>query len=67
MSLFTLCWCCSKATGGCSWSDHLKPVKGWTAKPTTINSRTGDSYMIYACPEFKQDAVEGGNKRYKGE
>jgi hypothetical protein len=39
--LSTLCWCCAKATtGGCSWSAHFIPVKGWEATPTIIKEGT---------------------------
>ena len=54
----TLCWCCEKAGGNCSWSENFTPVDGWTAKPTKITSHdspTGyvDSYNVYKCPEFE--------------
>ena len=63
---FTLCWDCSFATGGCSWSDELKPINGWTAKRVT--KQTQDSYMVYACPLFSRDALNyGRDKLYKGD
>lgn len=53
----TLCWDCSRALGGCSWSREYVPVEGWVAEPTTIrNNATGytNSYHIIACPLFKR-------------
>ena len=52
-----LCWRCKKACGGCSWSDWLKPVEGWTATPTVVKDFMGDfeSYKIKKCPEFVAD------------
>lgn len=49
-----LCWRCEKACGGCSWSDELNPVKGWTAKPVVVKDSEGAirSYNIKKCPEF---------------
>ena len=50
-----LCWTCKNATGGCSWSDSLIPVKGWCAKPTVINECDGtsfESYEINSCPNY---------------
>ncbi len=61
---FTLCWDCKKATGGCSWSNKLRPVKGWTAqevKPTSSKPYT--TYLVEQCPEFKRDAYNSGLKR----
>ena len=54
----SLCWDCKKATGFCSWSQKLKPVKGWTAKEEVYkNYFNGDeiTYLVIKCPEF----VEG--------
>lgn len=54
----SLCWNCSKACGGCSWSNHLIPVKGWKAKQV-YNKDFDDfkvkAYKVIECPEF----VEG--------
>lgn len=61
----TLCWDCAKATGYCSWSSILEPVKGWTAYPTKAN--TYESYRVTECPEFVRDAYNCGMKRYKDE
>ena len=49
-----LCWRCSKACGGCLWSDKDLPVLGWDATPTIIKDSEGDftSYRIKKCPEF---------------
>lgn len=62
----TLCWNCAHATGGCRWSDYLKPVRGWTATPTKKLLYGGAeycSYIVTACPEFKRDAYNNGLKR----
>ena len=61
----TCCWDCANATNPnnvCSWAWSLKPVEGWTAKPTT---REGGykSYLVIECPLFKRDAYAGGTKR----
>lgn len=65
--VFTLCWDCAKATGGCSWSDRLTPVEGWTAVPRRIASHEipgmDSSYHVAACPEFVADAERGGTRR----
>ena len=53
-----LCEKCGKAAGTmgwCSWSRHLKPVKGWTAEKSEIKFKSGHSYHISACPEFVSD------------
>lgn len=53
----TLCWECQKATGMCSWSKSLIPVKGWTADDGKMNidGRPVESYLVHACPEFERD------------
>jgi hypothetical protein len=55
----TLCWKCQNATGGCSWSQELKPVEGWVAKKTKIRLQRGandiDSFIVRKCPEFIPD------------
>ena len=60
----TLCWDCARATGGCPWSDRLRPVKGWTAIPTRKNTMLA-SYIVIECPGFIRDAYASGLKRYK--
>lgn len=66
MAGFTLCWDCARATGGCPWSDILRPIKGWNATLMKKNSsRPYDTYVIHECPGFKRDAIGGGMKRYK--
>lgn len=70
--MHTKCWDCARATGGCSWSDHLKPVKGWVAIPTELkNSKMGNvedgSYIVIDCAEFVRDATDGGMARFKPE
>lgn len=59
---YTLCWDCEKATGGCSWSNELIPVKGWSAKNTTKKGGY-DSFYVYNCPLFERDAYKGGTFR----
>lgn len=47
-----LCWDCAKATGRCSWSRTLTPVKGWYAVPS---AKPGCStYHIVDCPLFER-------------
>jgi len=53
----TLCWDCGNACGGCSWSQELKPVKGWNAK------KSGDSFTVKQCPKFVRNAWNGGQYR----
>ena len=56
MSKVTLCQSCQKADcslGGCSWSNHLIPVEGWKAEPTSI------SYLVIECPEYIEDPPRG--------
>ena len=64
----SLCWDCAKATGGCSWSNYLKPVEGWNAVPTKRATYYGtyQSNIVLDCPEFERDAYGHGMKRYKG-
>lgn len=67
--LFSICWDCHKATGKCSWSEKLKPVKGWKATPTQRELYGGiyKSYIVLECPEFERDAWKFGTVRYKNE
>lgn len=60
-----LCWDCASACGGCEWSDHLKPVPGWDATPTSRvlkvggkgkgGTRVASSFVIHYCPKFRRD------------
>lgn len=61
----TICWDCAKATGGCSWSDELKPVDGWTAAPCQASQRFKpyDSYVVIRCPMFDRDSLNGGQEK----
>lgn len=61
----TLCWDCSKATGGCAWSEDFKPVKGWEVVPTKKQNYYGimHSLIVLSCPEFDRDAYNAGLKR----
>ena len=56
MTKETLCWKCTKACGGCSWSDHWEhtPVPGWTATRASVKNddREAWSYLVTECPEF---------------
>ena len=61
----TLCWDCRKATGGCSWSDELKPVKG--SKGWLVHKQTYKTVQIVECPEFERDAYKGGMIRIGGD
>ena len=59
------CWDCVNAYGGCEWSDHLEPVPGWDATPTSRvlkvggkgkgGTRVASSFVIHACPKFRRD------------
>ena len=66
----TLCWDCAKATGGCSWSAHLKPVKGSKGK-LVVKSLYGQpnykTVRVDECPEFERDAYRGGLIRIRKE
>lgn len=57
----TLCWCCSRAVGHCSWSADLVPVKGWVAKPVVKQTMT--SYIVMQCPLFDRDSTNYGLRR----
>lgn len=54
----SLCWKCKNATGGCSWSNRLQPVEGWTAseeaEPQYISEkmRSIPNYRVIDCPEY---------------
>lgn len=49
-----LCWRCSNACGGCSWSQSFIPIEGWKAESVVIKDSEGDinSYKIKKCPQF---------------
>lgn len=63
----TLCWSCRNAVpkiaggkyiAGCSWSIHLVPVKGWTAKKNVKWGRGGahlETWNVQDCPEYEAD------------
>jgi hypothetical protein len=66
----TICWDCSRATGGCSWVDHFVPVAGWQAVPKKMKLHNGigerketGSYVVSECPDFIRDAYNFGLKR----
>lgn len=60
-----LCWTCANACGGCEWSDHLEPVPGWDATPTSRvlkvggkgkgGTRVASSFVIHYCPKFRRE------------
>lgn len=50
-----LCWHCKNACGGCDWSRHLIPVKGWKAKEVkNVGYSVIKSYKVIECPEFEE-------------
>lgn len=49
-----LCWACQKATGFCSWSASLTPIKGWDAKLVKYKDG-GHTYRIKSCPQYVPD------------
>ena len=57
-----LCWSCSKACGGsdCPWANKLKPVEGWTAKPSIVmsNYHQINTYRIIECPLYEKETKE---------
>lgn len=56
-----LCEGCRNSCGKCKWSAFGKPVDGWVAIPTLINSRGGggerviESFLILSCPKYIPD------------
>jgi len=63
--VYTLCWDCKNACGGCDWSRELVPVEGWKAVPTYNKCQA--SYSVKECPEFIRDANGGGLRRLQKE
>ena len=63
----SLCWSCKNACGGCSWSDSLTPVEGWTADEALIKgSHTMPevpTWSVRACPQFAQDCTLTARKK----
>ena len=49
----TLCWKCSNATGGCSWSKSLLPIDGWETEEKIIDHQP--THKVISCPEFVAD------------
>ena len=51
------CWTCKNCYGDCNWSRDFKPVPGWIAQKTFIesNEEYADSYKILYCPEYMED------------
>ena len=52
-----LCWTCQRATGYCSWSASLKPIKGWDAKLVKFKEG-GYTYKIKDCPLYLPDEIK---------
>ena len=59
----TLCWTCHNATGKCSWSARLEPVKGWKAKAfelkVVVRNKVATyrtSYVVKECPKYIKDS-----------
>lgn len=66
------CITCARSCGLCCWSDHLEPVKGWTASPSYSSDEIIYSYSITDCPLYEEDAPTAKErrkqfKRLKGE
>lgn len=64
---FTLCWDCAHATDDqCAWVKDGEAVEGWTATPTRLKwgGDYSKSYIVRACPMFKRDAENGGQRKY---
>ena len=64
---FTLCWDCAHATDDkCAWVRDGEAVEGWTATPTRLKwgGDYSKSYIVRACPMFKRDAENGGQRKY---
>jgi len=64
---FTLCWDCAHATDdSCAWVRDGEPVDGWTARETKLlwARAYSSSYHVNACPKFKRDAENGGQRKY---
>lgn len=47
-----ICFLCSKACGGCSWSGDFVPVKDWVAEPVYKDGALY-TYHILACKEYE--------------
>lgn len=55
----TLCVYCKNAcNGGCSWSENLTPVNGWTAE------KNEHGYMVLMCPKFVEETKENKTKNF---
>lgn len=54
MAKTTKCLDCKNATGGCSWSEKLEPIKGWKAEARP------EGYFVNSCPQFVRDSYGGG-------
>ena len=59
----TICWNCSKAcTAGCSWSERLEPVDGWTVEET-ISKNGSTGITVLSCPEFVKELPRSERER----
>lgn len=45
-----LCFRCIYATGGCEWSDHFRPVEGWTVEKGKFEGWL----HIIDCPQYEE-------------
>ena len=51
-----LCNDCARASGFCSWSRNLTPVKGWEADVTSWENGVSLSWRVKNCPLYIRDA-----------
>ena len=51
----TLCRECARASGNCSWSRDLTPVKGWEAEASEDRSGTFYTWYVISCPQYIAD------------
>ena len=47
-----LCNTCARASGFCTWSENLTPVKGWDAQVGTDQSGNFYTWSISGCPLY---------------
>lgn len=59
----SLCWTCVRSCPipgiGCSWSRRFRPVDGWEAEQTLLQSANGKrsitSYCVCTCPLYIEE------------
>ena len=55
----TLCvFCANACNGGCSWSENLEPVDGWSAE------KTAHGYLVFRCPKFAEETKDNQPKKF---